>query len=59
MADLVGDIFAATNDQVGLLKAEGLPVAGVETARKVVDPTLPSNELMSRWATSSAQGPLA
>jgi carboxymethylenebutenolidase len=45
--------------QVGLLKAEGLPVAGVETARKVVDQTLPSNELMSRWATSSAQGPLA
>lgn len=45
--------------QVGLLEAGSLPVAGVETARKVVDPTLPSNELMSRWATSSAQGPLA
>lgn len=41
--------------QVGLLKPEGLPVAGVETARKVVDQTLPSNELMSRWATSASK----
>jgi carboxymethylenebutenolidase len=39
--------------QVGLLDPEGLPVAGIETARKAVDQTLPSNELMSRWAASS------
>ena len=32
--------------QVGLLEAEGLPVAGAETARKVLDPSLPSNTLM-------------
>lgn len=34
--------------QLGLLKPSGLPVAGVETARKVVDPHLPSNELIGR-----------
>lgn len=32
--------------QVGLLDPAGLPVAGVESARKVVDKTLPSNALM-------------
>jgi len=34
--------------QVGLLDAAGLPVAGAESARKVLDPTLPSNELIAR-----------
>ena len=34
--------------QIGLLDASRLPVAGVETARKVLDPSLPSNELMRR-----------
>jgi carboxymethylenebutenolidase len=34
--------------QLGLLDAARLPVAGIETARKVVDPTLPANELMKR-----------
>jgi carboxymethylenebutenolidase len=29
--------------QVGLLDPAGLPVAGIETARKAVDQTLPSN----------------
>lgn len=32
--------------QVGLLDAKLLPVAGVETARKLLDETLPSNTLM-------------
>jgi len=32
--------------QLGLLEAEGLPVAGIETARKVLDVSLPSNRLM-------------
>jgi len=32
--------------QVGLLDPAGLPVAGIETARKVLDKTLPSNALM-------------
>jgi carboxymethylenebutenolidase len=39
--------------QVGLLEPAGLPVAGVETARKVADNTRPSNELMTRWAASA------
>jgi carboxymethylenebutenolidase len=39
--------------QVGLLDPNGLPVAGVETARKVVASSLPSNALMTRWATSA------
>jgi carboxymethylenebutenolidase len=37
--------------QVGLLDPAGLPVAGVESARKVLDPSLPSNELMKRTIT--------
>jgi carboxymethylenebutenolidase len=39
--------------QIGLLDPEGLPVAGIETARKLVDPQLPSNTLMSAWAPAS------
>ena len=34
--------------QVGLLDASKLPVAGAESARKVLDPSLPSNTLMAR-----------
>jgi carboxymethylenebutenolidase len=34
--------------QLGLLDAGTLPVAGVESARKALDPSLPSNILMSR-----------
>jgi carboxymethylenebutenolidase len=32
--------------QIGLLDPSKLPVVGVETARKVLDPSLPSNELI-------------
>ena len=39
--------------QVGLLDPAGLPVAGMETARKVLDAALPSNELMPNWAASA------
>jgi carboxymethylenebutenolidase len=39
--------------QIGLLDPGGLPVAGAETARKLVDETLPSNTLMKRWAESA------
>lgn len=34
--------------QLGLLDPTALPVAGVETARKALDPKLPSNALMRR-----------
>ena len=34
--------------QLGLLDAGTLPVAGVESARKALDPSLPSNTLMGR-----------
>ena len=34
--------------QLGLLDAGTLPVAGVESARKALDPSLPSNTLMAR-----------
>jgi len=34
--------------QVGLLDAGKLPIAGIETARKALDPRLPSNVLMRR-----------
>jgi carboxymethylenebutenolidase len=39
--------------QIGLLDAKGLPVAGIETAKKLVDEQLPSNTLMRRWAESA------
>jgi carboxymethylenebutenolidase len=38
--------------QIGLLDPAGLPVAGVETAKKLIDETVPSNGLMARWASS-------
>ena len=34
--------------QIGLLDASALPVAGIESARKALDPRLPSNALMHR-----------
>jgi carboxymethylenebutenolidase len=41
--------------QVGLLDPEGLPVAGRETAAKLLDETLPSNTLMARWKDSEGK----
>jgi carboxymethylenebutenolidase len=41
--------------QIGLLDPKGLPVAGVETAHKVVDNSRPSNTLMARWAHSEGK----
>jgi carboxymethylenebutenolidase len=38
--------------QLGLLDASTLPVAGAVTARKVMDHTLPSNQLMARTTTT-------
>ena len=34
--------------QVGLIDPANLPVVGIESARKVLDPTLPANALMKR-----------
>lgn len=39
--------------QIGLLDPTGLPVAGVVTARKLLDESLPSNTLMPSWASSA------
>ena len=41
--------------QIGKLDPERLPVAGAETARKVMDKDLPSNALMGSWATSEGK----
>ncbi len=38
--------------QIGLLDPRGLPVAGRETAQKLLDENLPSNTLMARWKDS-------
>jgi carboxymethylenebutenolidase len=38
--------------QIGKLDAKGLPVAGIEAARKVVDRARPSNTLMASWSSS-------
>jgi len=34
--------------QLGLIDASTLPIAGIESARKALDPALPSNELIAR-----------
>ncbi len=40
--------------QIGKLDPAGLPIAGVEIARKVLDKTLPSNRLMAcEWQSSA------
>jgi len=41
--------------QVGLLDPTGLPVAGIETAHKLIDEALPSNKLMARWRDSEGK----
>ena len=42
--------------QIGVLDAEGLPLAGAEAARKVLDETLSSNIFMGdAWATSEGK----
>jgi len=38
--------------QLGMLDPSRLPITGVESTRKVLDPTRPSNELMRRAGTS-------
>jgi carboxymethylenebutenolidase len=39
--------------QIGALDPAGLPVAGIATAKKLVDESLPSNTLMQRWSDSA------
>jgi carboxymethylenebutenolidase len=39
--------------QIGLLDPANLPVAGAESANKLLDEALPSNTLMKRWAASA------
>jgi carboxymethylenebutenolidase len=41
--------------QIGLLDPAGLPVAGIESAKKLLDETVPSNGLMARWAASAGR----
>lgn len=41
--------------QIGLLDPSGLPVAGAETAHKLLDESLPSNSLMPSWASSAGK----
>jgi carboxymethylenebutenolidase len=41
--------------QIGRLDPAGLPIAGVATARKALDRTLPSNTLMANWRYSAGK----
>jgi carboxymethylenebutenolidase len=41
--------------QIGLLDPKGLPVAGIDAARKILDPSLPSNAMMQRWRESEGK----
>ena len=38
-----------TATHIGLLDPGKLPVAGIETGRKLLDENLPSNTLMAAW----------
>jgi len=38
--------------QIGLIDATRLPVAGIESARKALDPSMPANALMTRASAS-------
>ena len=40
--------------QIGKIDPVGLPVAGIETARKLLDEKLPSNGLMAKWSESQS-----
>lgn len=46
---------ASVLKQLGLLDGLDLPVAGAESARKVLDESLPANELMPSWADSAGR----
>jgi carboxymethylenebutenolidase len=39
--------------QIGKLRADGLPVAGIEVAQRLRDEGLPATELTRRWPTGS------
>ena len=41
--------------QLGLIDRKGLPVAGSEEARKMLDQSLPANTLMPSWKTSEGK----
>lgn len=41
--------------QLGLIDPTGLPVAGAITAHKLLDETIPSNELMPTWPSSEGK----
>lgn len=41
--------------QVGVLDPTGLPIAGIQTAKKLIDASLPSNTLMRNWASSEGK----
>jgi carboxymethylenebutenolidase len=41
--------------QIGLLSPADLPVAGIEQTHKLLDQTLPSNELMRNWGNSAGR----
>ena len=51
--EAIGDFIALSVTpeylvQIGLLDPKGLPVAGAESAQKVLDPTIPANSLIRR-----------
>ncbi|HUY28685.1 MAG TPA: dienelactone hydrolase family protein [Candidatus Binataceae bacterium] len=41
--------------QIGALEAGGLPISGVEQAKKLVDEEIPSNAMMPAWKSSTGQ----
>jgi len=42
--------------QLGVLDTKGLPVAGIESARKARGEPMPSNAMMPAWKNSEGKG---
>jgi carboxymethylenebutenolidase len=41
--------------QIGVLDPDGLPIVGRQAAKKLIDETLASNELMPNWSSSEGK----
>ncbi|MGH7950206.1 MAG: dienelactone hydrolase family protein [Candidatus Binataceae bacterium] len=46
---------ASVLKQIGVLEPDGLPMVGIESAKKLIDENAPSNELMPSWKDSAGK----
>jgi carboxymethylenebutenolidase len=41
--------------RIGILRPNGLPIAGIATGQKLLNEILPSNGLMAKWSESEGK----